>query len=221
MNLVPRQQRLVAWFPGCDFGDGDRINTGNTPIVELFTTANPSGTTAAFWTSHGRGAWGRAHLRLAKETMEWRFSHLCYDTYEVVFRAIRALAETQPGLVDYLSTVHNYGWPVALSDFPSWSGIEDNVDPKMTNVMPSSPNPFTEETRLWYSLGEPGNVTIDVIDASGRLVTRLVNERQSAGPHGAIWYGVDSNGRRVASGVYFANVTHNGQTHTSRMILLR
>lgn len=222
MTMVPRQQRVVAWFPGCDFGDGDRANPTYTPMVELWTTAPPAGTQAVFWTSHGRGAYGRAHLKLMRETMAWRFSGLCWDADDVVFQAIRSLARRNPGLIEYLGTVHCYGWPVALPDFPAMptiTGVEQT--PMKSDLWSARPNPFTSEARLWYSLAGRGKVVIEVTDVSGRIVARLADEVQEAGPHTAIWGGTDRQGRKVAAGVYFIRASLNGEQKTGRMTLMR
>ncbi|MFH1171924.1 MAG: C25 family cysteine peptidase [bacterium] len=224
MSLVPRQQRIVAWFPGCDFGDADRINTGNTSMVEMWTTAPPSGTTASFWISHGRGAWGRAHLLFMREIMEWRFSGQCLDTYDVAYQAIRSLAAKHPGLIDYLSTAHVYGWPVGLADFPQMpgpTGVAGSAGLHVTSWAASAPNPFKDETCLWYRLAARGRVTIEVLNVSGRLVATLCNEVVEAGAHSVLWKGVDQQNRPVAAGVYFARGTIGDQKQTSRMILIR
>ena len=223
MSLVPRQQGVVGWFPGCDWGDGDRINTGAQTEEEMWTTAPTTGTQARFWTSHGRGAWGRAHLKLMKEIMAWRFSGLCWDASDVVGQAIRSLAHRNPGLIEYLGTVTNYGSPVALPDFPTMptiTGVEQQV-PMKTELLSTRPNPFADESRLWYSLAARGRVTIDIVDVAGRVITRLADETQEAGPHTAIWQGTDQQGRKAAAGVYFVRASLNGEQKTGRMILTR
>jgi hypothetical protein len=192
-------------------------------MVEMWTTAPPSGTTAAFWTSHGRGAWGRAHLKLLRETMAWRFSGMSWDCADVTFQAIRSLARKQPGLIDYLGTVHCYGWPVSLPDFPvmpNITGVEAS-EPMKTGLWSARPNPFTSEMRLWYSLRSRGKVTIEVVDVSGRIVTRLEDEMKDAGPHAAIWQGIDQQGRRAPSGVYFIKAVLDGQQQSARVTLMR
>jgi hypothetical protein len=223
MSLVPRQQGIVGWFPGCNWGNSDAINTGSQTEEEMWTTASPSGTQARFWTSHGRGAWGRAHLKLLNEIMAWRFSGMCWDVSDVVGQAIRSLADRNPGLIEYLGTVTNYGSPVALPDFPvmpNITGVETS-EPMKTSLWSARPNPFSDEARLWYSLSSRGRVVIDVVDVSGRVIARIADETQDAGPHTAIWTGIDQQGRRAPSGVYFIKAALDSQQQSARVTLMR
>ena len=43
----------------------------------------------------------------------------------------------------------------------------------------------------------------------------------TAGTHETVWRGDDTNGRRMASGVYFCRMTAKGFEKTQRMVLLK
>jgi hypothetical protein len=83
------------------------------------------------------------------------------------------------------------------------------------------PNPFNPATTITYSLPSRGRVVLDVYDLSGRRVTRLVDEVQSAGAHALEWFGVNDAGVRVASGIYFYKLSTGKESITRKMILLR
>ena len=43
---------------------------------------------------------------------------------------------------------------------------------------------------------------LNIYDARGHLVRKLISGRYEAGPFSAMWDGADHSGRQVASGVY-------------------
>jgi hypothetical protein len=85
----------------------------------------------------------------------------------------------------------------------------------------NSPNPFSSETNIAYSLKQAGNVRLSVYTLSGRLVTDLVDGHVEPGAHRAVWDGRDRFGRDVSSGVYYYNLDAGGVSRAGKMILLR
>jgi flagellar hook assembly protein FlgD len=62
-------------------------------------------------------------------------------------------------------------------------------------------------------------VTLKVYDVTGRLVATLVDQDLSPGCCNVAWRGRDHDGRRVASGMYFARLEWNGKHETRRPLL--
>ncbi len=60
------------------------------------------------------------------------------------------------------------------------------------------PNPFNPTTIISYAIPKDGQVTLKVYDVLGREVETLMNQAQKVGR-----YGVNFDGSRLASGVYF------------------
>ncbi len=88
----------------------------------------------------------------------------------------------------------------------------------------NAPNPFNPTTRIAYTVpAGSGAVPVKLIvyDLGGRLVRVLVDRPEPAGPGVATWDGTDSNGRPVASGVYFYQLRALSDRETKRMVLLR
>lgn len=83
------------------------------------------------------------------------------------------------------------------------------------------PNPFNPKTTIQYKLSVSGPVRLQIFDLRGRLVTDLVDETVSAGQHEVTWYGRDSNGREVPSGVYVSRLEAGSQVAYGRMTLVR
>jgi hypothetical protein len=84
------------------------------------------------------------------------------------------------------------------------------------------PNPFTLSTDIAYAI--PAGVTqadLSIYDASGRLVTTLVDAVVTPGDAVTHWDGTDTHGRQTASGVYFARLVAGDETAIRKIVLLR
>jgi flagellar hook assembly protein FlgD len=83
------------------------------------------------------------------------------------------------------------------------------------------PNPFNQTTFITFELPEASRVTVEIYNALGQRVNRLLEENQQAGSHRVQWRGQDDAGRPVSSGLYFYKVTAGDQTATGKMMLLQ
>lgn len=95
------------------------------------------------------------------------------------------------------------------------------VSPATIQLYPAAPNPFNPSTHLSFELDTPQTVNLSIYDMSGRRIRTLVQESLSAGYHKRHWDGRDSNGQKVASGVYTYRIEAGGQALTRRMVLLK
>ena len=110
---------------------------------------------------------------------------------------------------------------VAIPGSVETSVCSTNLPLKGLHLGTVSPNPFRAWTRLLYSLPSEGAVCLEVYDIVGRCVATLVDRFEGKGDHTQVWDGRDTNGREVASGVYFCRLTWNGESETRRMLLVR
>jgi hypothetical protein len=76
-------------------------------------------------------------------------------------------------------------------------------------------NPLIGSAPIQYRLGFAGHVRLGVYDAGGRLVSRLVDEHQTAGPHS-----VDFRGSGLSSGVYFYRLEVDGEAQSKKFVLM-
>jgi hypothetical protein len=72
-----------------------------------------------------------------------------------------------------------------------------------------------------YGLAHPTDVRIVIYDIRGRLVRRVLHERQPAGEHRATWDGRDGNGDLVAAGIYLYRLEAAGLGHTGKIVVVR
>ncbi|MFH1276959.1 MAG: T9SS type A sorting domain-containing protein [Candidatus Eisenbacteria bacterium] len=84
------------------------------------------------------------------------------------------------------------------------------------------PNPFRENTTIWFSVPSGRAARISVYDSSGRLVKTIV-DAPSPGVNGVVrWDGRNIAGARVSPGVYFVRLTTGaGVDSTRKVVFLR
>ena len=117
--------------------------------------------------------------------------------------------------------VHGNLSPVALLRPADVTGVETPKAPEVTYLRQNFPNPFNPTTRITFGLAAPGNVSLRIYDAAGRLVRVLAEGARPAGNYTELWDGRDSGGRAVASGIYFYRLTAGPFSETRKMALLR
>ncbi len=104
------------------------------------------------------------------------------------------------------------------------------------------PNPFNPETTIPFMLGDELFVDGNAVVVSLRIFNLLSQpvafpvalshpagagvevrslEYAQPGRHEAFWDGTDQSGRQVASGIYFMQLTVNGQSVSRRMYVLK
>ncbi|MCK4460337.1 MAG: T9SS type A sorting domain-containing protein [candidate division Zixibacteria bacterium] len=102
------------------------------------------------------------------------------------------------------------------------SVLKQNELPAAFTLSQNYPNPFNPSTSVRYTVPRAGPVDLTVYDASGRLVRTLIGAAShDAGRHSVSWDGRDENGVEVATGVYFARLTVDSQSASSKMVLLK
>jgi flagellar hook assembly protein FlgD/DNA/RNA endonuclease YhcR with UshA esterase domain len=87
------------------------------------------------------------------------------------------------------------------------TGVNDReLIPTSFSLSQNYPNPFNPSTTLRFGLPSAANVTLRVYDYLGREIATLMNEEHPAGYVQVVWNGTNTNGARVASGVYFYRI---------------
>ena len=103
----------------------------------------------------------------------------------------------------------------------------DNIGkPTQNLLLQNYPNPFNPETWIPYQLSEDTPVSISIYDTTGRLIRTLSLGFQSTGfynnrSRAAYWDGRNELGERVASGIYFYQLTTPSFQQTRRLVILK
>jgi formylglycine-generating enzyme required for sulfatase activity len=116
---------------------------------------------------------------------------------------------------------NNAGFRVAKTVDTSGIDSETARDRSQLLFDVTQPNPFTQATRITYTIPGSAQTLLTVYDAAGRRIRTLVNAAQHAGTHSVSWDGTDEAGSPVAAGVYFCNLSVGTQTATRQVRLVR
>lgn len=84
-----------------------------------------------------------------------------------------------------------------------YTEIPDGL-PTRIELYQNYPNPFNAETAIRFELpAEVDEISLSIYDIMGRRVRNYYWSSLPPGQHRVIWYGIDDNGRPLASGIYF------------------
>ncbi len=83
------------------------------------------------------------------------------------------------------------------------------------------PNPFNPSTTLTFAVPRASDVALSIYNLRGQLVRKLVSGSFAAGRHQAVWDGTDSEGVRVASGIYFYRLQARDFVAVKKLLLAK
>jgi len=129
------------------------------------------------------------------------------------------------GLIEEIHENNNIGYTILRTD---GNGSGPPTGSPTVAWLPGSfalrqnmPNPFGPSTVIELALPVNARATLRVYDVTGRLVKTVVDQAFPAGIHPVRWDGRDSDGQRVASGVYFYRMESGDFRATRKMLVLR
>ena len=96
-----------------------------------------------------------------------------------------------------------------------------NDDTIFSFELSNYPNPFNPNTTISYSLEKDSEVSVNIYDISGKLITTFQNGYQNQGEHSITWNGMDGFRNKVGAGVYFYQVKTGNFVETKKMVLLK
>ena len=101
-----------------------------------------------------------------------------------------------------------------------------SLTPTETELLANYPNPFNPETWIPYRLAEDAFVTLTIYDLSGQPVRTLDVGHRIASAYenrskAIYWDGRNDVGERVASGVYFYNLSTGNYSATRKMLVVK
>ena len=106
-------------------------------------------------------------------------------------------------------------WTTQIGDSLLAVGVPPPTATKLFAVSPAIPNPVRLTTTLQYTLPTAGHVSIRILDARGREVARLADDREDAGTHAISW-----DTRNHSSGLYFCSLSTQDATKSVKLLVL-
>ena len=134
---------------------------------------------------------------------------------------------SQPvGTYYYHARGHNAAW--GWSDYGPLQDIvvtgmgvaQEPTGKLVTSIFKVGPNPVLNGARVSYALERTGAASLNVYDATGRLVRDLASGTRKAGTYTAAWDAKDMTGRSVPAGVYYVRLSAD-KTSTARVTVIR
>lgn len=120
--------------------------------------------------------------------------------------------------LELVVTAHNYlayENTIPVTDVTAVS--ETASAPARWALLPGSPNPFSRETAIEYSIRSRTAVSIRVYDVTGRTVARLVDETKPAGRHRVTW----TPAKNLAPGIYFCEMSTGDFRAVRKLLVVR
>ena len=101
--------------------------------------------------------------------------------------------------------------------------VETDSDVLPNNYVLSQnyPNPFNPTTTIGFNLPQRTDVSLEIYNVVGQIVTTLVNESLPAGNYSVDWSGNDISGNSVASGIYFYRLRAGEYNLSRKMVYLK
>jgi hypothetical protein len=165
-----------------------------------------------------RGVYGDPRLYSSKA---WDPNEMLAEDYRQLFGSPNAAAYPQAntdippaaqvtGLKSFLQSTYTQpsGSAPAPSPTPSPSpSPTSSPTPVTISQLTVNPQPISSSGTIGFTLSEHATTTVDVVNASGALVRRLLAAVSASGAVSTKWDRKDSSGHRVKSGTYTVKVT--------------
>lgn len=146
---------------------------------------------------------------------------------EVEFTAPNTTSWLQKGVLINLNAGNNSigihgSWNWMSFDFIAVDGAtivsveEEKELPDQFKLNQNYPNPFNPSTVIGYSIPKSGDVSINIYNIQGQLVTELVNEYKGVGEHF-----VNFDASNLSSGVYFYRIKMAKYSSIKSMVFLK
>ncbi len=123
---------------------------------------------------------------------------------------------------DYRVVAATHGRGIFVGTPKTGVSVDDNNNlPKDFRLAQNYPNPFNPSTTIEFDLTKNSEIELSIFDINGRKIAELEKGLLSQGNHKVLWNGTNSNGIKVASGVYFYRLISGDKQITKQMILMK
>ncbi len=189
------------WFNVLSLGEP---NPDNPPTLSISYSANGGEWTTLYKGMPSGSGWLKKTISIPKEVN---------GAKEVQFRFVLENPSQQyEALVE--SLIDDFEILVPISNI---SSIKDNQLIALSTVQ-CFPNPFNEYSRIDYSMSQSTDVTLRILDIFGNTIYEKTLNNQTEGHNSIIWDGLDSNGVKVSSGMYFVEISTGAKRSFGKLV---
>ncbi len=112
-----------------------------------------------------------------------------------------------------------------LDEDPEETESEQSL-PTEFGLSQNYPNPFNPSTTINFEIpaiigSQEISTSLKIYDIRGRLIRTLLNEKLSPGYYSEFWNGLNDNGERVSSGIYFYGIRADSFISSRKMIVIK
>lgn len=114
-----------------------------------------------------------------------------------------------------------------LDNTLTWFNLATAVDDDNSNLVSgyrlaqNYPNPFNPTTTINFTLAKKSTVKLIVYNTLGAKIAEIINEDLTAGEHQAVWNGLNADGQKVASGLYYYKLSADDYSAVRKMLLVK
>ena len=120
-----------------------------------------------------------------------------------------------------IDPVSYYTWDYDLRQPTDVQQVDMPTVPDEFSLEQNYPNPFNPTTEIIYTLPKETEVTFTIYNTIGQKMATLVSEKQAAGKYRVRWLGLDQNGNKLPTGIYFYRLDAGVFTSTKKMLLVK
>ncbi len=175
--------------------------------------------------------------------LPWELTYSIYIDVNINFSNHEVIQGIQDTVFQIDSLVHGqtYFWKVLAKNIAGDSLWSENINRFIINnnttniadneqiaelkfqLFQNYPNPFNPTTIIKYKLTANSQISLKIYDILGNVITTLVNEKKPPGVYDTIFDSrmLGSNGRSLASGIYFYRLQSGDFIDTKKFLLIK
>ena len=187
------------------------------------------------WYSFSSGDYGEVQIKVeegAWQPISNQFTNTSSNIWTPFYIPLSPYADSMVQIAFYFHShqVGYYGnvstgWYIdEVEILPDVVGIKeytDNNNQLQIKLSQNYPNPFTQQTKIHYTILNDENVQLSIYNINGELIKTIVNERQKRGDYSVIWQGKNEQNSRVSPGIYFYELKTGKNLILKKMLLLK
>jgi hypothetical protein len=83
------------------------------------------------------------------------------------------------------------------------------------------PNPFSEKLNIEFTLNEPAQVSLEIIDVHGKSVNTIIDNELNPGIYTLFWDGTSASGNKAPEGMYLYVLKTGQHLYSGKLLLAR
>lgn len=206
-GVITRPENMLRWLKALYGGQiisQPTLNQMLTFVSASISGANGYGLGTMRYNVNGKTCWGHGGNSFGHSCIAM---HYAPGGITIAVMMNKDLV-TGPVGIDFMNTVITYN-PIGITQ-------NSSVTPERFGLKQNYPNPFNPKTNFEINIAKTGFVKLEIFDAAGRMVEKLIEKELKPGTYNADW-----DASAYPSGVYFYRLSADGFAQTRKMILVK